>query len=141
MANQILMAVIVGAIGVASGAISFYLTKRAERQDGLQERKREHYRELLGAISDLADHSIELAQARSRFANAVNTVALVAPQYVIDSTMAYYRSLGSRPLDQAELQANFRRLILDLRRSLGLPFEDDRAAFDIELVATATERE
>ena len=86
-------------------------------------------------ISDLADHTVPLEQARKRFAAAVNTVVLVAPQPVVAATMAYYRVLAGEVIDRKRSVEILKELVLELRRSLELPFADNPATFDFELVA------
>src|SRR5437762_9600097 len=116
-------------------AITFFLTKSKERGVQLQQRKQSQYQELLSAISDLADDSVSLEQARRKFAAAVNTIFLVASQPVIDALMAYHRELSSESIVRQKRVELLKRLILEIRKSLELPFEDDPKTFDFELVA------
>jgi len=55
---------IIGAASIMVASLSFWLTKHAERRDALQQRKLDHYRELLLAISDLAVDGREGRAAR-----------------------------------------------------------------------------
>jgi hypothetical protein len=74
------VAILSACLGIISASLTFYLTKRAERRDQLQERKREHYGQLLTAISDLASDGADQRKANEEFNRAVNTIVLVAPQ-------------------------------------------------------------
>ncbi len=133
MTAQITVAIITASASIAVAAVMFFLTKSKERADQLRQRKQAHFQELLMGISDLADHTVPLEQARKRFAAAVNTVVLVAPQPVIAATMAYHRVLGSEVIDRKRSVEVLRELVLELRKSLELPFDDDPATFDFEL--------
>ena len=83
MSPIVQVAIISASASIIVAAITFLLTKRAERKDALQLRKLKHYQELLCSISDLAVDDIDKTEANKSFAKAVNTIALVAPQFVI----------------------------------------------------------
>lgn len=139
MNAEIMVALISASASILIAAVTFFLTKSKERSVELQQRKQCQYQELLSAISELADDSVTLVEARRRFAAAVNTIVLVAPQPVIDALMAYYRELTSKTINRDQRVELLRGLILEIRKSLDLPFEDDPSTFDFELVAaTAT---
>ena len=131
---QITVALISASTVILVAAITFFLTKSKERGVQLQQRKQAQYQELLSAISDLADDSVPLEQARRRFAAAVNTIVLVAPQRVIDAVMAYYRELAGEAIDRQRRGELLKTLVLEIRKSLELPFVDDPNTFDFELV-------
>ena len=135
MKAEIIVALIAASASILGAAITFFLTKSRERSAQLQQRKQSQYQELLSAISDLADYSVTQADGQRRFAAAVNTIVLVAPQPVIDALMAYYRELASGTIDRQRRVELLRRLILEIRKSLELPFYDDPNTFDFELVA------
>lgn len=78
------VAIISASASVVVAALSFALNKRAERKAALQQRKLVHHQELLNALSDLAVDGIDKDKANQRFANAANTIALVAAPYVIE---------------------------------------------------------
>ena len=135
MDTQITVALITASASIVVAAATFFLTKSKERSVQLQQRKQSQYQELLAAISDLADDSVALEQARRRFAAAVNTIVLVAPQPVIDALMAYYRELTCETVSRQRRVELLKYLILEIRKSLELPFDDDPNTFDFELVA------
>lgn len=135
MDTQITVAIITASASIVVAAITFFLTKSKERSDQLQQRKQSQYQELLSAISDLADDSVPLDQARRRFAAAVNTIVLVAPQPVIGALMAYYRELTNETINRQRRVELLKHLVLEIRISLALPFNDDPNTFDFELVA------
>jgi hypothetical protein len=135
MNAEITVALVTASASILAAAITFFLTKSKERSVELQQRKQSQYKELLSAVSDLADGGVTLEQAQRRFAAAVNTIVLVAPQPVIAAVMAYYRELLSQTTNRPRRVELLKRLILEIRKSLELPFDDDPNTFDFELVA------
>ena len=138
MDSTVIVAIIAGATSIIVASLSFWLTKRAERRDALQQRKLEHYRELLLAISDLAVDGVEKEQANQRFARAANTIVLVAHPDVIRALMAFHDEVKfSNPNRTADgHDTKLKQLLLSIRKSLELPFKDDPAMFDFHLIGS-----
>lgn len=136
MDSAITVAIIAGAASIFVAALSFLLTKRAERQDALQQRKLEHFRELLLAISDLAIDGVDKEEANRRFARAANIIVLVAPPKVINALMAFHDEVKfSNPNQNAEgHDRKLKELLVAIRWSLQLPFEDEE--FDFHLIGS-----
>jgi hypothetical protein len=134
----VIVAIIAGAASIIVAALSFWLTKRAERKDALQQRKLEHYRALLSAISDLAVDGVNKDEANKRFAQAANTIALVAPPRVISALIAFHDEVKfSNPNRSADgHDKKLKDLLLAIRWSLELPFEDDPSTFDFHLIGS-----
>jgi hypothetical protein len=137
--TELAIAIISAAVSIIIAAGSFYLTKRAERRDALQQRKLEHYRELLCAISDLAVDGVAKREANQRFALAVNTIALVASPSVIKALMRFHDEVKhSNPKRTAEgHDRSLKELLLEIRKSLELPFRDDPSDFSFHLIGSA----
>jgi hypothetical protein len=123
-------------LSIISASLTFYLTKRAERRDKLQQRKLEHYGQLMTAISDLASDGVDQAEANERFNRAVNTIVLVAPQKVVQAVMAFHDEVKvSNPnRTQEGHDKKLTDLVLAIRASLELPFRDDPQTFLFHLV-------
>ena len=135
MSPNIVVALITASASVIIAAATFFLTKRSERAAQLRQRKEEQYYDLLRAFAAFHDATSDVVKARQQLANAINLVVLVAPQYVITSVMAIYHEMliwPPRPDEQRRLLLD---LILKLRKSLELPFEDDASTFDFEIVS------
>jgi hypothetical protein len=141
MNANIIVALIAASATIVGAAITFVLTKAKDRSAELQQRKQSQYHQLLSAISDLFDYSVSEEDAQKRFASAVNSIVLVAPKPVIDAIMAYYRELTNRPINHERSAELLKRLILEMRKSLELPFDDDPSTFDFEMVAVPKRRE
>jgi hypothetical protein len=139
METSITVAIISAAASVIVAALSFALNKWAERKTSLQQRKIAHYQELLNALSDLAVDGTDKEKANQRFANAANTIALVAPQYVIEALMKFHDEVKfsnpNRSLDGHDRA--LKTLLLAIRKSLELPFRDDPESFNFHLIGSS----
>lgn len=136
MDPSITVAIIAGAVSIIVASLSFSLTKRAERLDALQQRKLEHYKELLLAISDIAVDGIDNEEANQRFARAANIIVLVAPPKVITALMAFHDEVKfTNPNRSAEgHDRKLKELLIAIRWSLRLPFENE--PFDYHLIGS-----
>jgi hypothetical protein len=128
--GTILVATITVTGGIVGAAVSFYLTKRHEQRAQWQQDKLNHYRVLLSALSDWLGAGIDKDDAKKRFVLAVNTIALVAPQDVIDACMDYTDQLAGERREAEQLN----RLLLAVRRDIGLSGTDNPNTFRFRLV-------
>ncbi|HET6991397.1 MAG TPA: hypothetical protein VFJ43_08745 [Bacteroidia bacterium] len=138
MDPTISVAIIGATASILIAALTFFFTKKSERKDALQQRKLERYQELLGAISDLAIDDVDKVDANLRFAKSVNTIVLVAPQKLINALMEFHDEVKfSNPnKSQGGHDNKLRNLILEMRKSLELPFDDDPKKFNFHLVGS-----
>jgi hypothetical protein len=101
--------------------------------------KLNHYKVLLSALSDLALDGTDKVKANQQFALALNTISLVAPQYVIDALMAFHDefkfSNPNKLLEQHDKLLN--NLLLAVRKDIGLAKDDNVATFNFHLIGTA----
>lgn len=81
-------------LSILGASLAFYLTKRADRRDRLQQRKLEHYGQLMNAISDLASGTADQMDANERFNRILNTIVLVAPQRVVQAAMEFHEEIS-----------------------------------------------
>ncbi|MEN6356647.1 MAG: hypothetical protein ABFD83_06130 [Armatimonadota bacterium] len=114
-------------VGVAVPTITYYLTRKKEIEADWRKRKLEHYTELFSAISGLAVDNQDV-EATIRLSHAVNTIGLVAPQYVVDALMGYYFKANT---SEHDLMLN--RLILAVRKDIGVK-NDNSDTFCFRLV-------
>ena len=130
------VAIVSACVSVVSASWMLYLTKKAERRDRLQQRKLEHYEQLMTAISDLASDGVDQNAANERFNRAVNTIVLVAPQAVVQALMEFHDEIRvSNPTRTQEgHDKTLKTLILVIRASLDLPFSDDPVTFRFHLI-------
>lgn len=139
MSVNILVAIITASASVIVAALTFYLTKRHELSVQWQGEKLNHYKVLFSALSDLAVDGTDKDAANKRFCVAVNTISLVAPQYVIDALMAFHNEVKfSNPNKSSEQHDKLlNKLLLAVRRDIGLAKGDNNATFNFHLIGSA----
>lgn len=138
METTVQVAIITASASIIIAALTFYLNKKAERRDSIQQRKLEHYQELLNAISDSANEvtSKKREEAIIRLSRSINTIALVAPKKVIDALMLYVDEIkvSNKSHTTESHDRNLITLLLAIRWSLRLPFKDDPKTFNFHFV-------
>ena len=139
METSIIVAIISASASFIVASLSFALNKKAERKTALQQRKVAHYQELLNALSDLAVDGTDKEKANQNFAKAANTIALVAPQYVIETLMRFHDEVkfSNQKKSQEGHDRALKALLLAIRKSLELPFKDDPDSFDYHLIGSS----
>jgi hypothetical protein len=135
MTDGIIAALVTVGGTVLAAAVTYLFTKRKELESRWQEEKLSHYRELLCAISDLAGSALD--EANARFARATNTIALVAPQYVIKALMAFYEEikLSNPNRCQSDHDRLLNELLLAIRKDIGRAKGDNPTTFEFHLIA------
>ena len=139
MDTPILVAIISAAASLAVAAITFFLTKRKEREAEWQKQKLNHYKVLFSALSDLAVDGTDKHDANMRFALAANTIALVAPQYVIKALMAFHDEVkfSNKQKSVDRHDDLLKSLLLAVRKDIGRARGDKPASFVFHLIGTA----
>jgi hypothetical protein len=135
---------IIGASGsILVAALTFVLTKWHQLKVEWQHEKLNHYKVLLSSLSDLAVDGTDKREANMRFALAANTIALVAPQYVIAALMAFHDAVKySNPNKSPEEHDRLlKELLLAIRRDIGLATKDNRETFHFHLIGSAPREE
>lgn len=142
MNSSVLVAIITVSGSILLAAVTFYLTKRHEINAEWQGQKLNHYKVLISAISDLAVDGTDKNTANMKFALAVNTICLVAPQDVVGAIMAFHNEVkysnSNRTVerhDQLLLQ-----LLLAIRKDLGLAKKDNADTFNFHLIGSAPQK-
>jgi hypothetical protein len=137
--DPILVAIITVSGGIFAAALTFYLTKRHELKVEWQHEKLNHYKVLLSALSDLVTDGTDKSEANMRFALAANTIALVAPQYVISALMEFHNEVKySNPNKSPEKHDKLLvELLLAIRKDIGLAAKDNSSTFDFHLIGSA----
>ena len=139
MNEGIIVAIITTSASILGAAIAYMLTKRHELAVQWQNEKLNHYKVLFSALSDLAVDGTDKRDANMRFSLAVNTIALVAPQYVIKALMAYHEEVKfsnqQRSVDRHD--DLLRSLLLAVRKDIGRARGDKAASFAFHLIGSA----
>lgn len=138
MNDAIIVAIITVSGSLVVAAITFYLTKKHELAVQWRNEKLNHYKVLLSSLSDLTSAEKD-KDAYRNFSLAVNTISLVAPQYVVSALMACYDQFKS--INKNGSQENhdklLKKLILAIRKDIGLSKGDNEVTFDFHLIAVA----
>jgi hypothetical protein len=141
MPIEVLVAAVTAAGTVVVAAVSYFLTKRQQREAAWRDSKLDHYKELLTAISDLAVDNANV-KAHQRFALAINTLALVAPQNVVNAMLAFHDGVKQSNSDRADDLHDqlLARLLLAIRADMKMRPKDDPNTFHYHLVGAPTKR-
>lgn len=130
----ILVSAISAAASIAVAAITFFLTKRKEREAEWRKQKLEHYRNFLEALSGTVGTDATPGGQLS-WAKACNTIGLVASQSVLKALWQFQDAIA-RSNPNPSLEAHDRclnQLMLAIRADLGVSPEDDPSTFDFRL--------
>lgn len=135
MPNEIMVAVISVSGSIIIAAFSYFLTKQQQRENDWRNLKLDHYKNLLMSISDLAVDN-EDVEAHYRFAQAMNTIALVAPQDVIEAMLEFHDGVKQSNENRSQILHDklLATLLLTIRRDLKLSPKDKRNTFYYHLV-------
>ena len=133
MDTSVQVAIISAAASIIVASISYVISSRQKRRDELRQKKFEHYHKLLTAISNIAVHGLT-EETGKEFASAMNTIALVAPQSVISALLDFQDEFKESNRTQEQQEKVLNNLLLEIRRSLELPFRDNPKTFTYRLV-------
>lgn len=135
MSSEIFVSMITVSGSILLATISYYLTKRQQREAAWRELKINHYKELLLSISDLAVDNSDV-DAHQRFAQAMNTLALIAPQSVVTAMLAFHDGVKISNSNRSEEQHNelLAKLLLSIRKDIKLRPKDNPTDFHYHLV-------
>jgi hypothetical protein len=135
MANEVLVAIISVSGSLIIAAVSYFFAKRQQREAEWRDSKLNHYKVLLSSMSDLAVDNQD-TEAHRRFALAINTLALVAPQDVIKAMLAFHDEIreSRQGHDPARHDQLLGKLLLVIRKDLGMKPKDDPLTFQYHLI-------
>lgn len=101
MDTAVFTASISGAVGLAAAALTYLLSKKRERDAEWRRLKLDHYREFFLAMSGIVEHRAS-RQAHARFADAHDSLNLVAPGKVIVRLDAFMDELSFRNRERSQ---------------------------------------
>ena len=132
-----LIIAIISALGSVIAAVtSYYFSRKREIEADWRNQKLTAYKELLAGLSDAAIGGINDIAAQERFANSFNTIALVAPQPVIERLLEFHDEIrigNSSPLPGRH-DAVLANLLLEIRKDLQVKPGDNVATFRFRLI-------
>ncbi|MBB3212673.1 hypothetical protein FHW67_001956 [Herbaspirillum sp. Sphag1AN] len=136
MDAAILVSIISASASIAVAGLTFFLTKRKEREADWKKQKLEHYREFLEALNGVVIRKKNLPpENHLRWAKACNTVGLVASQTVLAALWQFQEatSKSNTNTSPSEHDRCLNQLILAIRADLGIRPKDDPEAFKFRL--------
>ena|SRR5438874_2190929 len=136
MGTNVIIVAISSVTAIAVAALTYYTTKRREREAEWRREKLAHYKDYFAALAETIGTNVS-DDARSRYCVAFNTVGLFASQDVIKYLHAY-QDVTRLPYDQVDPAEHDRRLtnlVLAVRRDLKLRPGDDPATFSFQMIA------
>ncbi len=95
--------------------MTYAFNKKREREAEWRKAKLEHYREYMAALSAVVGHRSN-DKAQTRYSDAVNTLALVAPPSVLRTLYAFQEEI--RMSNANHSQVNHDNLLGDLLREI-----------------------
>ena len=132
MNTSVIVAVISAAASVIVAAISFYFTKKKDREADWRKYKFEQYKEFLLSMSGNvgADRTPEGQQSFSRACNALN---LIGSRGVLVALHALLEGAGSPNRSLAVHDALLSKLIWEIRQDVGIPGTPEASEFSARL--------
>jgi len=136
METAVIIAVISALGSIVAAAMSYHFSRKREIEADWRNQKLVNYKELLSALSDAAIHGINHNKAQERFANAFNTIALVAPQPVLKRLLEFRDEIrvGNPSSSKERHDALLSSLVLEIRKDLEMKPEDDARTFQFRLI-------
>ena len=130
---------IVGAVLVA--ALTYWFSKRKERDAELRKEKLEHYKALTLSLSGILDRESTLG-GRRNFSIACDNLLLLAPQQVLEALRNYQDETSTRNLTGSPQRHDqlLSELFREIRRDLNVT-PSDSESFHARLWAAGTEAE
>ncbi len=138
MDTTIIVAIITVSGSIVVAGFTFYLTKRHQLKVEWQHEKLNHYKVLISSLSDLAVGGTNKIEANMKFSLASNTIALAAPQDVIEALMDFHDEVKySNPDKSPERHDKLLiKLLLAIRKDIDLAKKDDVETFKFHLIGS-----
>lgn len=132
MNTSVFAEAIVGAVALIVAALSYLFTKMKEREADWRKWKYEQYKEFVASISGSLGGDSTLDGKRS-FAKACNARQLIGSRGVILALHKLLDAVGDPGLPRTTHDALLSRLILEIRRDVGIPGTPDESDFSARL--------
>lgn len=128
MDTAIIVAFISAATGIIASALTFFLTKKKEREAEWRKQKLDHYKELVAALNDITGITGS-SESKVRFAHAANNILLVgAPDVLV--ALRVFLDETAQPAASDRHDEYLTALMYAVRADLGI--RPNRAASDFQ---------
>lgn len=121
-------------VGLFVPAMSYYWTKKKDREGELRKEKLEHYKEFASCLSGVVGGNIE-PKSQKAYSLIRNKLKLIAPYSVIQALKSYDKSTDfNAPKEKrSEHNALLSTLFYEIRKDLGVLPKDNPNDFKIYL--------
>jgi len=139
MDTSVAVSVIAAASSVVLAAVSFYLTKKKEREADWRKYKYEQYKEFMVSISGIVAGD-STPEGNRVFAKACNTLHLIGSKGVLDALHAYQdEARSSNPNHLAAKEAALlSKLVWEVRKDIQIPGTPQASEFSVHLWCSGT---
>jgi hypothetical protein len=126
----VVVAFVSGAVAISIPAVTYWLTKRREHETAWRDLKLKHYQSYMAALSGVVGDRTTL-ETRAKYADAANTLSLVAPPAVLRALYNFQDEISLRGTarDRArhdlKLTALMKAMRLDAQGQLATSDEDN----------------
>ncbi|MFW9880091.1 MAG: hypothetical protein ACFFG0_44015 [Candidatus Thorarchaeota archaeon] len=136
---SIIVSLITVSGSIFTAGLVYYFTKKHQLEMDWRKEKINHYKVLLSSLSDLAVDGTDKEKANKKFSLAFNTIALVAPQYVITALMNFHDEVKCTNLNKSLEKHDelLKELLLAIRKDIKWCGKDDINSFKFHLMGSA----
>ena len=135
MDTTVFVAVITAGASIILSALSFFLTKKKEREAELRKQKLDSYTELLSALSNLTGKDVTL-ESKKRLAHIVNHIWLISPYSVTKALINFLDESSDSnrgKLSQSRHDKLLTILLYAIREDLGVKSNNFDQNFEFRL--------
>lgn len=139
--TDVVLTSIISVTGAFLVAVAGYVfTKRAERESKWRDEKLAHYKEFMESMSGII-HNETTREGQIRFAKSCNDILLFAPQNVIERLRDLQREIAVSNANKSKERHDelLSKLLLAMRKDIGVRPADDEESFRAELWASGVE--
>ncbi len=139
MDTSVVVSAIAAASGVIVAAVSFFLTKKREREADWRKYKYEQYKEFMVSISGIVAGD-STPEGNRAFARSCNTLHLIGSKGVLVALHAYQDEVGSsNPSHSAAKEsAMLSKLVWEVRKDIEIPGTPQSSDFTVQLWCSGT---
>jgi len=139
MDTTVVVSVIAAASGVIVAAVSYFLTKKREREADWRKYKYEQYKEFMVSISGIVAGD-STPEGNRVFARACNTLHLIGSRGVLVALHAYQDEVASsNPSHSAAKESEMlSKLVWEVRKDLEIPGTPQSSDFSVQLWCSGT---